>query len=61
MTATGDNELLLRVFRVALQRIAEDPDGDVCGCEHDDEDCCEETGFYCPTCIAGKALAMDGR
>jgi hypothetical protein len=54
----SDADLLLRVFRVALQRIAEEPDG-YCHCEHDDENCCEEMEMYCPICIAGKALAME--
>lgn len=51
-----DAELLLRVFRVALQRIE---NGGECECEHDDDNCCEEVEEYCPTCIAAKALAME--
>jgi hypothetical protein len=27
-----------------------------CDCVHDTEDCCAKVGYYCPSCIAGKAL-----
>jgi len=28
----------------------------ICDCDHDTEDCCAKVGYYCPECIAGKAL-----
>lgn len=55
----NDQELLLRVFRVALQRIAEDRDGIICECTHDNENCCEEMDVFCAVCIAAKALHME--
>jgi acyl carrier protein len=42
-------------LRVALQRIR-DGEQRACGCEHDDEDCCEKVEEGCPHCIAGVAL-----
>jgi hypothetical protein len=48
---------LVREWRVALERIANDESG--CDCEHDDAECCEEVGEYCAQCIAGKALELE--
>ena len=62
MSLTNEtSELLLREFRVALQRIAEDPIGSRCECLHDDENCCEEVDVFCPVCSAAKALARESR
>lgn len=51
-----DESILLRKFRVALQRIADD---DLCDCMHDDKNCCEKVWYFCPSCIAGVALAEE--
>ncbi len=40
-------------MRQALTVIVEGGD---CDCDHDTEDCCAETDYYCPGCIAGKVL-----
>jgi hypothetical protein len=54
---SDEMELLLREFRVALQRIAENGEGwSDCECECDDENCCEKQDEWCPHCIAQTAL-----
>jgi hypothetical protein len=59
-TAPTDESMILRQFRVALQRVT-DGDHETCGCEHDDENCCEVVGEFCPHCIAGTALAKESK
>ena len=50
---SADDSLIMREFRVALQRIET---GSECECQHDDENCCEEANEFCSGCIAAKAL-----
>jgi hypothetical protein len=57
---TVEQPMLLREFRVALQRVT-DGEQETCGCEHDDENCCERVDEFCPHCIAGVALAKETR
>ena len=43
-----------------LQRIAQgelNTPFEICNCTHDDENCCEKVGEWCPQCIAATALA----
>lgn len=51
-----------RRLREALERIKVgqlNSGHTVCDCTHDDENCCEKVGEYCPQCIAAAALAAD--
>ena len=56
---SDEQDMLLREFRVALQRIQNGEWEWECECEHDDESCCEKVDEYCPACIAGVALAKE--
>lgn len=44
----------VRVLEEALRRIRDEASD--CGCECDDENCCNKAGFACSNCIARAAL-----
>jgi hypothetical protein len=49
----------LDVLQKALQRISQgqlNTPFAICNCTHDDENCCEKVGEWCPQCIAAAAL-----
>lgn len=52
----GIGEIIKRMHD-ALVSIRDDETRNPCGCEdHSSQDCCVQTGYHCPECIAGVAL-----
>ena len=53
----------VEALETALREIA-DPthpgNASMCECEHDTDDCCALSDYYCPQCIAGRALSSTG-
>lgn len=50
-------EAKLRDAKEALRKLADGGGDHFCECDHDTPDCCANTDYYCPVCIAGAALA----